>query len=170
MKCELFERWAAFDGNCDEIRKAGHFVHARQVELARWQHRNFPTSDDRDFALGVAEECGEYFEAKNADEKKDAKGDIAIYLGQLLMANRLSIEPMLLAPKYTPMPNTIAPARLCHAVLKRHQRIRGMEDDEQWRVALQNAARNIINAYSIGASDYLVTSDSVLRRDWRKSA
>lgn len=177
MRCELFERFAAFNGDCNEVRKAGHFVHARQIELARWQHANFATYDDRDVALGVAEECGEFFSACNAEQMRDAKGDIAIYLGQLLMANRISIEPLLvrIMPPLSPQAlcataRASAAGRLCHVVLKRHQRIRGMEDDDKWRSTLVSMAAGILDRYQIEASDYLVTSDIVLARRWRKTA
>jgi len=80
-----------------------------QVELCRWQSREFGGGSIEASTLGTNEEIGELGEA------------IIFLLGAQSGA-----------------------ARMCQAVLKRRQGIRGMDDDEAYRVALGDAIADVM--------------------------
>lgn len=168
----LFERYAAHAGDVASIRRDGHWVHARQIELARWQAENFDEIDDRNFALGIAEESGELSEARNGPDVADAMGDVAIFLGQLLHANRLSLEPII---KGHPDDSSLRDAasmresvgRICHVVLKGRQKIRGIDNPDVYRTKLLLAAWDVAVSHGVTPKIYLEVSERVLARSWK---
>lgn len=166
----IFEKYAAHGGDTDSVRRDGHIIHATQIDLMRWQHANFDELDDRNFALGIAEESGEFSAARNGAQAVDAMGDTAIYLGQLLIANRLSLEPMLLN-SFPVMPDPRAQSeavgKLCHVVLKHRQGIRGMGDKSAYRLNLAHCAIGMCITHGLSATAYLSTAKVVLARKWR---
>lgn len=177
-----FESWSSLD--------APHLpadpIDALQVQLARWQVRNFPDTGDVLIALGIGEECGELDEATTAADVInviDALGDVAIYCSQLANANRLAIGPAIEyadTTRHRPACRTLLTAvgRLQHLVLKRAQRIReGMLPVEEYRAALHAAicavlheatmvARWTVDASTLAGPSFTVTAASVLARDW----
>ena len=99
--------------------------------------------------LGLVEEIGEFARAKNHAEMKDALGDILIYL-----LDFCSRENTVLSPDstdwtpniYTPQISlilTIEVGKLCHAVLKRHEGIRGYDDDRKYFIHRDEAVANL---------------------------
>lgn len=171
MRCELFEKYAAFAGDTNEIRLAGHVVHATQIDLARWQNRNFDSTDDRDLVLGIAEEVGEVWCALKVDDERDALGDVAIYLGQLLLRNRLSIEGLFSTRPRLSVPRLNASEEvgdLARCILKRRQKIRGYDSDDFYRESLQRFAGNLLRCLGVTVDDYLDTARIVLARDWKQ--
>lgn len=114
-----------------------------QIALMRWQRDRFGEQDAHDLkmALGVVEELGETFAAGTAEEALDGLGDVCVYAGQLLISNRLAIEPVLdLARVFVAAGGDLVPMQaagnLAHAVLKGSQKIRGMADPETYRAKL----------------------------------
>ena len=163
---------------------------ALQVMLARWQRRNFGLPRDAEIALGIVAELGETVEAGVTDAAADGVGDVIVYCGQLALSNRMAIAPALdLAQvrgrlEFRDVP--IAMGRLAHCVLKRQQKIRGMDDDEAFRRALfarmtyaiAAIADDFEEACGMGsvrnlgglAGIYAEVGGRVLKRDWKKDA
>ncbi len=127
-----FEEFAGLDAP----NLPGDAVNAMQIRLMRWQHGLFsfePRTHDLVLALGVVEEIGETLQAKTQEEALDGLGDVCVYAGQLLIANRLALAPVLeLAVTADPD----GPGGLAHVVGKRSQRTRGYDDDGKYRKAL----------------------------------
>lgn len=169
---DLFERYATHEGDAAAIRRDGHWVHARQIELARWQAANFDEIDDRNLALGIAEESGELSEARNGPDVEDAMGDVAIFLGQLLHANRMSLEPVITGhPDDSSLRDAASMresvGRICHVVLKGRQKIRGFEDPAVYRIQLLLAGWDVAVSHGVTPKIYLQVSERVLARSWR---
>lgn len=169
---EWFERYAAFDGNTDEISCR---YHALQIDLARWQVRNFGGCDAREMALGICEEiCCEWVTALaigSEPELLDAVGDALIFLAQLLTLNRLSIGPMLKYASTHPVGDPVVQAgKLAHIVLKRAQKIRTQRSDEEHRELLSMQAHAIVRSFGMDARRaFAETASTVLARDWVKN-
>lgn len=143
-----------------------------QRQLAEWQARNFENVDDRDLALGIVEELGEYFEAQTEEERRDAIGDVLIYCGQLLARNNLRLSSSLSVWDYEPSARRAmtAAGNLCHVALKRHQRIRGFDSCDAYRNSIR--ASVMIVAQELGRIDpmrsaYMEIGAKVLKRDWK---
>lgn len=135
---EGFEAIAIYDGPADVGTTTG-----MQIALMRWQRDRFGDQDAHDLkmALGVVEELGETFAAGTAEEALDGLGDVCVYAGQLLISNRLAIEPVLdLARVFVAAGGDLVPmlaaGNLAHTVLKGSQKIRGMADPEVYRAKL----------------------------------
>lgn len=160
------------DASTDLICGEGHRHHALQVDLYRWQLRNFAQPDIRDVALGVVEELGELYTARRvgaAADIEDAVGDAWIYAGQLCMLSGLSLEPLLLqAPADKPPCHVEALGCLCHTVLKRHQRIRGFADAAKYQAALLTCLSDLLVGLTRDpAALYHTVASQVLLRTWR---
>jgi len=139
-----------------------------QMELARWQVRNFGVSSDERMALGLYSELDELNMADSHETSVDAWADAAIYAGQLLMNNRLSIAPIIMRLRSDPGES------IGHVVLKCAQGIRGIAGDNyrprlyaSVHVALREAWRSIATDLTM-AQAYLAVGAEVLKRDWRK--
>lgn len=172
---ELFERYAAFDGNTDKIKTGDCGYHALQIDLARWQVRNFGGCDAREMALGICEEiCCEWVTALTIGIKPeifDAVGDALIFLAQLLTLNRLSIGPLLKYASTHPVGDPVVQAgKLAHIVLKRAQKIRTQRNDEEYRELLSMQAHAIVRSFGMDARRaFTETAKTVLARDWVKN-
>lgn len=142
---------------------------ARQVELARWQARNFGTPSDADITLGIVEEIGEWIETSTGSvEEIDAIGDVLIYCCQLATSNRLDFRTLIEATKARP-DITIHVGRLAHAVLKTHQGIRGFDDRDFSRRRIANALTGIAASFNADCDTrgaFFSISAEVLKRDW----
>lgn len=175
-----------------------------QVKLCRWQRQNFGDVSPVDkidchMSLGVIEEFCEAIDAltlRGPKGKLDGLGDICIYAGQLLNANRMAIRPILVlademaadwdgdpdAPSHESIVGTFA-----RTILKRDQRIRGFDKPDVWRPALAGTVAGLIALVKVDiltceapdaseeseddsnliANTYLaVGGDVVLKRDW----
>lgn len=149
-------------------------INAMQVRLCRWQHALFgfdSKTHDLVLAHGVVEEIGETIAADTRDEALDGLGDVCVYAGQLLIANRMAISPVLeLARTAEPT----GPGRLCHVVGKRAQRTRGFDVDNLYRLELASQlAACIASAVDViyqrfprpnATETYLAIGEQVLRR------
>lgn len=144
----VWETYADLDG--DNV--PPNDLDAMQVKLCRWQRTNFGDVSPVDkvdvhMGLGVIEELGETLGAADIDGPKgklDGLGDICVYAGQLLNANRMSIRPVMdLADLIAAdldgneqLQNELEPAVLmgsfCHVLLKHEQKIRGYDKREVW--------------------------------------
>lgn len=150
-------------------------IAAMQMELNRWQIRNFGVSSDVALALGFYGELDEFNDAHDPHEQIDAWADMAIYAGQLLMNNRLSIAPALFSPIVTTYDERgRSPSRsLSHVVVKHAQGIRGI-DHESYRKMLFDSIHDTLNTVWDRTIDgmswdaYLAVGAEVLKRDWRK--
>lgn len=180
-----FAAWAGLDLG-DPMPEDG--TDAMQIELARWQTRNFGCPRDVEITLGVIEELGEAFEADDGEKALDGLGDVMVYAGQLLTSNRLALGPVLaLAHRREQRGenggthNGIATGKLAHAVLKRAQKIRGFDNDGLWRWSLVDALATIIanakiecelghDLYEVDIRKvYEIVGREVLARDWVSS-
>lgn len=118
-------------------------VDAIQIELMRWQRSRFGDAPDAFMALGMIEEMTETFLANTANQTNDALdglGDVQVYAAQLATSNRLAVMPIIdLARVFTKKTGMIpmhGPGLLAQVVLKRAQKIRGLDDDERYRKRL----------------------------------
>ena len=172
---ELFERYAAHYGETNKIKLNDCGYHAVQIELARWQVRNFGGCDAREMALGICEEiCCEWVTALaigSESELLDSVGDALIFLAQLLTLNRLSIGPLLKYASDRPLGDPVVQAgKLAHIVLKRAQKIRAAYTDEQYRELLALQGHAIVRSFGADARRAFVeTATTVLARDWVKN-
>lgn len=186
-------QFTSFAGLGGEDVPGDSVVDAMQVRLMRWQRRNFGVPSDEQVALGVIEELGEIADARTDAEVRDGVGDVIVYAGQLLLANRLAISSVLeLAAAISHRGESMEPlgaaGRFAHCVLKQAQRIRehALGDAEAYRLRLMATTTDVIVAASewlfteteVGSSlarleiinaVYLETGEIVLRRDWTKN-
>lgn len=184
-----FEQFAGMGG--DQLPEDA--IDAMQVKLLRWQRRNFDEASDLMQAAGVSEEMSELMEAVedgNAAEVEDAFGDTMIYAGQLLAANRMAMQPLLLGagpaaplPRFVGGREQILTGRLQHVALKRAQGIRGLGDAEDYRRAIFATLLEIVRIahrraaafadcppggrLSIQFSTYCKVGARVSARNWR---
>ena len=141
---EQYERIAAI-GADDPL--PDDIVNAMQVRLMRWQRDRFGGDQlDERMALGIIEEQIETFDAEEPDQTEDALdglGDTMVYAGQLAIANRLALSPILdLARVFTRRGDIRlirSPGVLAQVVLKGAQKIRGMADRDLYRLRLVGA-------------------------------
>lgn len=145
-----------------------------QRQLAEWQARNFANVDDRDLALGIVEELGEYFEAETEEDRRDAIGDVLIYCGQLLARNWIKLSANISnhgdRDGVSARRVIVAAGMICHAALKRHQKIRGFDDHEKYRDELSALAlvlTRILAREETLRAIYLEVGAKVLQRDWK---
>lgn len=148
----VWENYADLDGD----RVPPNEIDAMQVKLCRWQRRNFGDVSPVDkvdvhMSMGIIEEFGEAISAEEifGDKGKlDGLGDICVYAGQLLNANRLSIRPIMdLADliwadwdgsehAQKDCDPIALVGKFSHVVLKHEQKIRGYDKREVWMPAL----------------------------------
>lgn len=130
--------------------------------------------------LGIGEEVGELdaaIEENNEAEIRDALGDIMIYL--MDFCNREQVLIYECIPRDTIMvkPTTFSRAlgRLNHVMLKRHQGIRGYDDDNFFFEERNKAIFSLYNkvvavSYDFGIDPYSnieAVAEKVLGRDWK---
>lgn len=157
----------------------GDAMSAVQVQLYRWQVRNFDLQPAARFVLGIVEEVGEMGEAVEHDDRDailDAIGDACIYATQLATTQRLDFGALLWASQELAhsQPVDVALGRIAHAVLKTEQRIRGFDDPEKGRFEVANALLQLLHRLRTIArymqselpDVYLDTAEQVLKRDW----
>lgn len=148
-------------------------VVAMQNALARWQVRNFGVSSDVALALGFYGEIDELLEARSKEDRIDAWCDMAIFCGQLLMNNRMSIAPVFFGHVHFSKDDKIP--SLSHLVLKHAQCIRGIEN-YRWQlfktihIVLYRAWESMLHQtdHKVLAYAYMRVGAEVLKRDWRK--
>lgn len=152
---DAYESWAAND-----IRDPlpADPIDARQIELCRWQRRNFGDQSDERMTLGVIEEMAECLSAEepqepqeSGSERLDALGDACVFAGQLAMGNRLAIRPILhlafvLANSFIRGGEPIDRIKilvswgvLAQVVLKGAQKVRGLDDQQLYQKQLVGA-------------------------------
>ncbi len=136
-------------------------IDGMQVQLCRWQLQNFgdvsPVAKiDCHMSLGVIEEFCEAIDAVTLGGSKgklDGLGDICIYAGQLLNANRMALRPIIMLADEMSADWDGNPEQPSHeliigtfarTVLKRDQRIRGFDKPEVWRPALAGTIAALI--------------------------
>lgn len=136
--------------------------------------------------LGIGEELGELAEAASEADVEDAVGDVAVYLCDY--CHREGCRPGRYDPRADkggtmadPMAGLVACyGGLCHATLKRHQRIRGYHDRrhyEDTRDAIVPRFWYYLDVYSLASCGQNATTvlntvwhKVVRKRDWREDA
>lgn len=180
---DVYERSrAAWDtyATIDAPRYPDDLWSAVQVQLYRWQVRNFDLQPASRFVLGIVEEVGELGEAAESGDEEailDAIGDICVYATQLANAHRLDFGVLLLATseRQPTQPVDVTLGRIAHAVLKTEQRIRGYDNPEKGR---REVAENLVSVlYRLRDQALILGSDleevyatvaaRVLQRDWK---
>jgi hypothetical protein len=125
-------------------------------------------------ALGYYGEVDELLDSDaTVEDRLDAWCDMAIFAGQILMNNRMSIAPVFFGIMNDN--RSLKTPSLSHIVLKHAQGIRGMDDYRNrlfdaihvllyraWESRLQRTHRDSL------VSAYLRVGAEVLKRDWRK--
>lgn len=184
--CEEFAKYADMDGP----HVPADPMSALQIRLARWEIRNFGWQSVERMALGVAEETGELCEAllsPNREDVLDAIADIFVYSNQIATHMRADYSTLMSwhaqrhlvnrSNETTTLLLVARMGRLCHAILKAGQGIRGFDDREKTREAVLAAMAEILIyswqlALHLGA-DYvaLVTevAERVMKREWAKN-
>lgn len=188
--------WSAKNFGCQEtpylrVRRAGNIERGRP--RAKGDVSGLPLGDPVVVELGalaplmgMVEELGELAEANAARDRDDAVGDIAVYLCDYLCREGLAWPERFTIPdadQYIPplagLMLHIGKLFRCH--LKRHQRIRGMENDEAFHAARMDAIRGIVwhledvSRNADRGTNLLVILNAtwngiVSKRDWRADA
>ncbi len=115
-----------------------------QQEVADWAARNFPSAKPHLPLLGIVEELGELYEARDAAQMKDAIGDVTVFAAHYCALNGLSLAEAIstATPVQDPADAYLWLGRLAHSHLKLEEGIRGTP--EQHRAAKQNALGQIV--------------------------
>ncbi len=123
----------------------GYRTGALQVRLCRWQAKAYGLEKGTDLhlALGIVEELGEFEEAVEHADEDDAIADVMIYSIQLCTSLRLDYGTLLRyafeeRKNVPPTTDIIHAGRLCHAILKGSQGIRGLGDRSKYRERVAN--------------------------------
>lgn len=167
---EAFEEFAAIDAPHLPLRSSD----ALQVELARWQVRNFGPANALHLALGVCEEVGELMSASTDAERDDAIGDVAVYACQLATLHRLAWGKVITSHWEQAPAASVAAGRLAHVTLKAAQGIRGLDDPEAARFATFLALADVARSLGFWSVDgrqgvwtlFLWVAGKVMARDW----
>lgn len=120
-------------------------IDAIQLALMRWERKRFGLVIGEHHTLGIIEEMAETFLADTANSAEgalDGLGDTCVYAAQLCTGNRLAIGPILdLARLFTArqMRLLVASGVLAQVVLKGAQKIRGLDDENRYRLRLVGA-------------------------------
>lgn len=134
--------------------------------------------------MGIVEEVGELFHGGGPNDKRDAVGDIAIYLCDYCCRENLPFPERIALDdreKHDPLAGMVIYMGLlyrCH--LKRHQRIRGMHNYEEFNRCRKRALRGFVwhlHEYAKRTlNDNLLTilnmtwNEIVRKRDWKADA
>jgi NTP pyrophosphatase (non-canonical NTP hydrolase) len=170
-----------------------------QEQIGRWAEANFDENRSKVYPhlvldslaplMGITEELGELLEAfytsdcdTTDDPITDALGDIGVYLCDY--ARREGILLALLLPADHTIPATpmqlpelgVVIGRLFHCVLKRHQGIRGFEDDSKFYSLRDAVVKDILlglylASQPFGSFEEILTDTwqkVVSKRDWKK--
>ena len=150
-----------------------------QVELFRWQTKNFSGCTDWQMALGMIEEAGELDEAESEELRYDAVGDVVVFGCQLLTLHRaglnIAIEDAdhlacLIQDGKAQRPLVQVMGRMAKVVLKGNQKIRGLADKAAYREAAYKAVVDLFagvmgNQYTgLGPVVLSVAYNEVLKR------
>lgn len=156
-----------------------------QVNLWRWQRRNFGPANGRTlptlpmYTCGIVEECGESAEAELPIDAEDAFGDVCIYACNCATSLQLDFQTIFYGYKQLTSSDErslrINMGTLAHAALKAEQRIRGYDDPAKPRLEMGNAMSRIIarlrDAFDASPEvAFFATSQRVTKRDWKKDA
>lgn len=181
----LFENREQTAQVLSEFTSAEQELHQVICDLARWQAVKYGAcgyAHRLAFTLGVVEEIGEKATAlitQNRAGMEDAKGDIAVFLAQLLFHEGLSLAPLLaqcyegpalaLGPETPTAPYEIqitrAAGALAHVVLKHHQQIRGLQYPAVYQPVLCAAAHAILQTCGIEPHHLQTTAKHVMQRN-----
>lgn len=136
--------------------------------------------------MGMVEEVGEFAQAENGNDYLDALGDILIYLCDYCYREGIEFpirtDTVEKVDRYAPLTGlAVHLGRLNHCHLKRHERIRGMEDYASFNEKrmyhlfcfvwhLEQATRNIMYKYfSINEIANRTWEKVVSKRNWTES-
>ena len=148
-------------------------------EIHEWSRYNFGDQEAIWPFMGIGEEIGELYAALDAHNNKevlDALGDISIYFGDFCANAKYYPQE---EDTSVPIPIlSVSYGKLCHTLLKRQQKIRGMDDDTAYRQALQervngfyaslnNACFRLFERYAVDIMSE-VWETIVKKRNWRK--
>lgn len=151
-----------------------------QLRVMEWAGGNFGDNGGLGHwcpLVGMVEEMGEMERAKTGEDYLDGVADCAIYC--LDFAGRLGVEVhAVVLPASLPcddsLPSSIGKA--AHAVLKRHQGIRGFDDSAEFRLYVTQCVNKILSALAFLAhqSNHTLLGlaestfvEVVSKRDWK---
>ena len=122
--------------------------------------------------MGMVEELGELFEARNNADIRDAIGDISIYLCDYCCRERLVFPTRVVLEEKEQRPGSqglvVNLGRLYHCHLKRHQGIRGMSDDTKFNEARMAALRALVWHLEVAARTAESNLVVILNETWNK--
>lgn len=170
--------------------------HNLQVQVARWSLDNFGAQESKATfqklfslapLLGLIEEAlDELVSARTSLEAEDALGDICIYMcdfgsrelpyadiKQIMLEYRYDLLTLDQTDALTHLCKSLG--RLCHCVLKRHQGIRGYDNDEKYIAKRNKAIAGIMwsaplvvvcneDIFTYGVKAF---QETVSKRDWK---
>ena len=157
-----------------------HPISSISTEVANWSRDNFGNQKGIEYLaplLGLVEELSELETAEyleNSEEITDAVGDIGIYMLDFLARAEINVAvvwPTLIDSTITANPIVFL-GRICHCCLKRHQGIRGFDNDDHFRNELEQAViaflTRINNKYDLTAATINTWQRVVSKRNWKK--
>jgi len=135
--------------------------------------------------LGIVEELGEYERARDVEARKDALADAVIFLCDYTSREGILLDH-LVRMEYTDYINLrgkngalVCVGEMCHLTLKHHQGIRGMDDEEKYRLELHKVVFRLLGYLDYECwfqfnSDLLditipIWKNVVSKRNWKKN-
>ena len=168
-------------------------VSCRQIEMLRWERRNFGLQSPITGLMGILEEFGELAAADNAAESWDAVGDILVFASNMFSKYRLALAPMLEELQtggFTGPPCLKYSDRnygdklevrvgwANHVMLKSQQKIRGYEEPETvrrdiccviYKLLCRESVSDVLSTECTLEDIFFHVSSTVLTRDWTKN-
>lgn len=114
--------------------------------------------------LGIGEEIGELNEAEDTASMLDAVGDILIYMADWCYREKLTFPVVEYSAEeiegmHERRVLSSAYGQMCHAKLKRCQKIRGMDDDIAYQGAMDKAMTSLMCALKVLVDEELSFND-----------
>lgn len=173
----IYARWRSLEG-CPRV--AGFdAMTCLQIDLLRWERKNFGLQPSYTSALGVIEEVGELEDAQDdEDEWADAIGDIMIYACNLCSKNALDFGTMMQVAydaRPAPMVGILGKlGKLAHVVLKADQGIRHYADRDVARrdigIVLYRVVSSVVRYATMCGHDpreiMAEVAREVMKREW----
>jgi hypothetical protein len=155
-------------------------------EVGEWSQRNFGDQKGAGALAplaGIVEEIGECAEATKTEDVVDAYVDQLVYLADVCYRCGIVVDAEWNIPPDIEEPIEVSLGRLAHAVLKRHQGIRGYDQDEKFIPEATEAATEVFHSIQeafyyedcIAGSPYDLGEEftkewrRVKKRDWKKN-
>lgn len=172
-----YHRWRSIEG-CPRVDGLDEMI-CLQIDLMRWERKNFGLQPSYTSALGIIEELGELEDAQDdEDEWADAIGDTLVFACNLATKNALDFSTMInvaYVAKSAKMDKMLGKlGKLAHVTLKADQGIRDYADRDVARrdigIVLYRVVSSVVRYASMCGHDVRVimsrVAREVMRREW----